>query len=356
MAAAATTIAAPLWFYADKNTDVVTAAEFMKEANARILGNVAITTDAQRIGFVVGCLRGTAQHWWNTITRSEPDHDIETWDGFRACFAEEFCVPGNKAGNFDISDVQRQKPGELPRRYFQRVAQFFADKLPLAPYAKDETTRAAAAATSAELIAAGGITEAKITAAVQKAIKTSVEKALLDVTGHQIRQIWIHGLDKPAREAAKAENKRLTLPQLFRHVDQYASDSAKKDNHSNKKNNKKKIFEVDDEADTEVQVQEVKKIKQCSFCHRRGHLVKDCYRRPDADKKQTSKGKGAAVHQSQGNKGNNVNNGSKSTTFPDQEKARFVEYMSRAFAVFNESNANGTSNAVNDPILYPQGF
>ena len=46
MAAAATTIAAPLWFYADKSTDIVTAAEFMKEANARILGNVAITTDA----------------------------------------------------------------------------------------------------------------------------------------------------------------------------------------------------------------------------------------------------------------------------------------------------------------------
>ena len=79
MAAAPTTIAAPLWFYADKNTDVVTAGEFMKEAKARILGNVA--TDVQRIGFVVGCLRGTAQHWWNTITRSEPDHDIETWDG-----------------------------------------------------------------------------------------------------------------------------------------------------------------------------------------------------------------------------------------------------------------------------------
>ena len=110
MAAAATTIAAPLRFYADKDTDVVTTGEFMKEANARILGNVAITTDAQRIGFVVGCLRGTAQHWWNTITRSEPDHDIETWDGFRACFAEEFCIPVNKAGSFDISDVQKQKP------------------------------------------------------------------------------------------------------------------------------------------------------------------------------------------------------------------------------------------------------
>ena len=136
MAAAATTIAAPLWFYADKNTDVVTAGEFLKEAKARILGNVAITMDAQRIGFVIGCLRGTAQHWWNTITRLEPDQDIETWEGFQACFAEEFYVPVNKAGSFDVSEVQRQKPGELPRCYFQRVApvSYTHLTLPTTPY------------------------------------------------------------------------------------------------------------------------------------------------------------------------------------------------------------------------------
>ena len=64
--AAATTIATPLWFYTDKSTDTVTASEFMKEAKARIAGNAAITTDAHHISFVIGCLRGTAPHWWNT--------------------------------------------------------------------------------------------------------------------------------------------------------------------------------------------------------------------------------------------------------------------------------------------------
>ena len=73
-----TTIASPLWFYAEKSTDTITAAEFLKEARARVLGNAAITTDTQRISFVAGCLRGMAQHWWNTITRTKPKHDIET--------------------------------------------------------------------------------------------------------------------------------------------------------------------------------------------------------------------------------------------------------------------------------------
>ena len=87
---AATTIASPLWFYAEKTTDTVTAAEFLKEAKARINGNAAITNDAQCISYMVGCLRGMAQHWWNTINRSKSEHDIETWAGFQACFSEEF--------------------------------------------------------------------------------------------------------------------------------------------------------------------------------------------------------------------------------------------------------------------------
>ena len=49
MTAAATTIAAPLWFYSDKSTHTVTASKFMKEAKARIAGNAFIPTDAQLI-------------------------------------------------------------------------------------------------------------------------------------------------------------------------------------------------------------------------------------------------------------------------------------------------------------------
>ena len=103
---ATTTIAAALWFYAEKDTDTITAAEFLKEAKARVAGN-ALITDAQKITFVAGCLRGTAQHWWNTLARTKPDYDINTWAGFQGCFTEEFCVPVSKPGSFDPTEVSR---------------------------------------------------------------------------------------------------------------------------------------------------------------------------------------------------------------------------------------------------------
>ena len=46
---ATTTIAPPLWFYAEKNKDTITAAKFLKEAKARVSGNPNITTDAKKI-------------------------------------------------------------------------------------------------------------------------------------------------------------------------------------------------------------------------------------------------------------------------------------------------------------------
>ena len=107
----ATTIAAPLWFYTEKTADSITASEFMKEAKARVAGNIKITTDAQCISFVVGYLCGTAHHWWNTIARTKPDYDIETCAGFQACFAEELCVPVSKLGSVDPREVQKQKQG-----------------------------------------------------------------------------------------------------------------------------------------------------------------------------------------------------------------------------------------------------
>ena len=66
------------------------------------------------------------------------------------------------------------------------------------------------------------VSQAAVAATVRAHVKSAVEAALLEITDHQIRQIWIHGLDKNAKEAAKAKNKWLMLPQLIRHMDQYA--------------------------------------------------------------------------------------------------------------------------------------
>ena len=124
---------------------------------------------------------------------------------------------------FDPTEVSRQRQGELPRSYFQRIAQYFCNKHPLSHYAKDADVTTASNAAAAALIATtANPNEAAIAAAIKAQVQASVEKALLELTDHQFHQIWIHGLDKPAREATIAESKRLTLPQLFRHVDQYA--------------------------------------------------------------------------------------------------------------------------------------
>ena len=167
VALATTTIAAPLWFYTEKNTDSITVAKFLKEAKARVAGNPNVTTDAQKITFVAGCLRGTALHWWNTLARTKPDYDINTWTGFISCFAEEFCVPVSKPGTFDPTEISRQRQGKLPRRYFQRIAQYFCDKLPLSPYAKEADVNTASAAAAAALLAATPAPDAaEITAAI----------------------------------------------------------------------------------------------------------------------------------------------------------------------------------------------
>ena len=140
----------------------------------------------------------------------------------------------------------------------------------LSPYAKDTDLTAASNSTAAALIATNAHPiEAAIAAAIKDQAQSSLEQALLEHTDHQIRQIWIHGLEKPAREAAKAESKRLTLPQLFCHMDQYATDGAKKNaNRSNpaRTKNKKKVFEVEEEADIEEDVNEVKKKREMCKC------------------------------------------------------------------------------------------
>ena len=110
---------------------------------------------------------------------------------------------------------------------------------------------------------------------------------------------------------------------------------------------------MEEEAKEEVEVKEVKKDKTCSYCRIRGHQAKEFYKKQNAEKKRANKGKGAAVNQSNSNKGNNASKNN--STFPDQEKARFAEYMSRTFAVFSD-NPNGPSSAINNPVLYPQGF
>ena len=63
-------------------------------------------------------------------------------------------MPVSKPGTFDPTEISRQRQGELPRRYFQLIAQYFCDKLPLSPYAKEADVNTTSAAAAAALLAA----------------------------------------------------------------------------------------------------------------------------------------------------------------------------------------------------------
>ena len=85
------------------------------------------------------------------------------------------------------------------------MAQYFSDKLPLSPYAKENKIAERATVMSTGLVDTNVIPEASrsaVAAAVRDLVKKEVEVALLEITDHQIHQISIHGIDKTPREAA----------------------------------------------------------------------------------------------------------------------------------------------------------
>ena len=147
---------------------------------------------------------------------------------------------------------------------------------------------------------------------------------------------------------AKAEDKRLSLPQLLRHVDQFASGDAKKyaDNaNPQRTKNKKKIFEVEEEVDSDCDevVKEVKKSKKCNYCKRKGHVVNDCYKkRDDIAKSNNGSSNGSSSSSNKNGKGK-ANAKTNSRSFADQERARILEYVNRAFSLFAEGGEEAAS-------------
>ena len=103
--------------------------------------------------------------------------------GFLACFAQEFGVPSLAPSTFDAADILKQKSGELPRKYYYRMSQYFNDKLPLAAYIQEEEVR-----TTAANVMANNVTAAAKEEAIRAAIIASQEKVLAEVTGHLLKQ------------------------------------------------------------------------------------------------------------------------------------------------------------------------
>ena len=114
---------------------------------------------------------------------------------------------------------------------------------------------------------------------------------------------------------------------------------------------KKKIFEVEEEADVEEDINEVKKKqpRKCTYCIWQGHVAKDCYKR-----KSNSNGTGSSSSNTGGKGKEQTNGNSRSainshTSFTDQERAHFLEYANRAFSMLG--NSDGGDNAAPQQTL-----
>ena len=122
------------------------------------------------------------------------------------------------------------------------MGQYFSDKVPLGGYVAADKIQDAAAACVRDT---ENGTVAERTAATRAAITTALETALSDISNHPVKQFWIHGLEKNAKEAAKAEASRLDLQHLLKHVDQFAP--KPKPQQAGNKKKQQQIFEAGDD-------------------------------------------------------------------------------------------------------------
>ena len=75
-----------------------------------------------------------------------------------------------------------------------------------------------------------------------------------------------------------------------------------------------------------------------------GHVVKDCFKKRNKDNGTSSNVNGKGKGQSSGNR-SSVNS---QATFTEQEKARFLEYAQRVFAMCGaDGDQNAAANSVN---------
>ena len=176
---------------------------------------------------------------------------------------------------------------------------------------------------------ANNVTDAAKEEAIRAAIIAGQEKVLAEVTGHLLKQMWISGLDKNAKEAAKAESSRLKLNDLLRHADQFSSGGHQK---QQKKHHSKKVFELEEQEEAE-DPEDVNAVKQkksastatCYYCQRQGHIERYCIAKRKAEKAQGTKGKGKGASGSSNNSGNAW-----------KEDKKYQDFMRRAYAMYEK--------------------
>ena len=197
--AAKVTILPPTFFHGDPAIDTLTATTFYREIKARMVKEETINTDAKRIAYVVEHLRDDAWDWWENITRTTAGKPLEVFKDFEKGFCSFFDVTSlNVNKGLDTREVDRQRTTEHIHGYYNRVAAYFNNRLPITNYISERDLE--------EKMTAYRQRHPEATVAQcalhREDLKTTAETALLGVTDALIRKMWVTGLHPQFKQTA----------------------------------------------------------------------------------------------------------------------------------------------------------
>ena len=86
----------------------------------------------------------------------------------------------------------------------------------------------------------------------------------------------------------------------------------------------------------------MKKSKKCNYCKRKGHVVNDCFKKRD-NTAGGNNGSSSGPSSSKNGKGKTNTKTNNTRSFADQERARIVEYVNRAFSLYAEGGEGAAS-------------
>ena len=193
------TILPPTFFHGDQAVDTLSPTTFYREIRARMLKDTEINTDRKKIAFVVEHLRDDAWDWWENITRTTAGDPINVFRDFEKGFCNFFDVDSlNVDKGFNTRDIDRMRTTEPIHGYYNRVAAYFNNRLPVqnsVPENKIDARCRAYALRHPE-------STVQQKEAFRKDIEDSVQEALLDITEKLIRKMWVEGLHPQFKQTA----------------------------------------------------------------------------------------------------------------------------------------------------------
>ena len=199
MANNAVTILPPTHFYGDAAVDTLTPTTFYREILARMRKDQTIVTDARKIAFVVEHLRGDAYDWYENITRTVSGNPLNVFADFQKGFCTRFDVESLSVEHgFDTSDINKMRTTEPLDGYYDRIACYFNNRLPIQKHIKGTNIEKAVTTLRETHPECTGVQRT----AWREQLTKVAEESIVGYTDQLIRHIWIRGMHPQFRSVA----------------------------------------------------------------------------------------------------------------------------------------------------------